>query len=59
MKYFLILATFFAFDFSEIDCFNYAIESLERAESFRGSMMTDEEATDHMNWAYARCETSK
>lgn len=63
MKSILLTISFslFGYNFSAEagDCLDYAIGSLERAEAFRGSMMSDEDATNHLNWAYAQCESQQ
>ncbi|MBE7687238.1 hypothetical protein [Tenacibaculum finnmarkense] len=38
------------------DCLDFAIDALERAEDFRGSLMNDLEGTELMNQAYAQCK---
>lgn len=60
MKNLLIILSFATFGFGlnsdpDGDCLDFAIESLERAEAFRGEMYDDLEATVHLNNAFAMC----
>ncbi|MBE7645314.1 hypothetical protein G1K75_08590 [Tenacibaculum finnmarkense] len=60
MKYILISLTLSLSIFNDKvqgeDCLDFAIDALERAEDFRGSLMNDLEGTELMNQAYAQCK---
>lgn len=58
MKYIFLIGLFtFSLDNQNTndDCFDFAVDELEKAESVRGSMMNDEEAFNYMNWSMTVC----
>ncbi len=57
MKNLILLITFSFFGFNSVteDCFDFAVNELNKAEAVIGSMMDDESATNYLNAAYAIC----